>query len=305
VVSTPTHEDGSIDRAVLSRRLLIAAALSVGVAGFAYLLMVRTSLGQRFDNAALIVSFQQSESARINDGFFVAKASATVFFLALLTAVGVGVVRHRPRIGWTLAVTAVVSVLVTHALKVNVLTRPMLAASDQVVSAYNTYPSGHTATAVAAAMILVVVSPPAARGLVAVLAGAYASVIAQDVQTAGWHRPSDAIGAAFVVFAIVAVVAAVLARRRPVGRAAPRTNAIAYPVLAVAGLTSGLFSAINAARALNTLRKTSDTAAVTPSLRNDAHYFSISLTVLVVASLLAVLLALLGSADLDEPADPN
>ena len=298
--STPA-DDGTVDGVAISRRLLLAAAVCVGIAVIAYLLMVRTALGQRFDNAALIGASQQDYTERVNDSFFIAHTIATAFFLSLAIVITLGIFRRRWRLGLSLGVVAVLAVIVTHALKVKVLTRPVLVATDNVVTSYNTYPSGHTATAIAAALVLVVACPPRFRGAVAVLAGAYAAVIAQDVQTAGWHRPSDAIGAAFVVFALVAVVAAAFARWRPISIGSQQTHAAAYPILAVAWLTSGFFSAYNAARALNVLRTTSDAVSVTPTLRNDAHQFSIALTVLIIASLLAALLGLLGAADLDAP----
>jgi hypothetical protein len=47
----------------------------------------------------------------------------------------------------------------------------------------------------------------------------------------------------------------------------------------------------------------SDTLSPTPAVLNDAYHFSIYLTVLVVVTLLAALLVLLGSYDLDEPAE--
>lgn len=279
----------------LARRLLIAAGLSLGVAAFAYVLMVRTKLGQRFDNAALFGSFQQNPSARINDGFFVARWSATAFIAALVVVVTVAVWRRRPGVGVALAVTAVLTVLLTHWLKIDVLPRPTLVTSD-FIQFSNTYPSGHTATAVVAALVLVVITPPAYRGVVALVAGSYAAVIAQDVQTAGWHRPSDAIGAAFVAFALVAIVSAGIAQLRPVGNGPQRTHRAAYVVLALAALISAVICVIDAGHALNTLRHTS--SSIAPSRLNDAHQFSIWLTVLVVASLMAALLALLGPADL-------
>lgn len=284
----------------LVRRLLIAAVACLAVAASAYVLMVRTRLGQRFDNAALVGAFQQNSSARLSDSFFVAKTSAVAFCIALLVVIGVSLYRRRLRVGIALAVTAVLAVLITHGLKVDVLTRPVLVASDSI-QYKNSYPSGHTATAIAAALVLVVVMPPAFRGAMALLAGTYAAAIAQDVQTAGWHRPSDAIGAAFVVFALVAIVTAALARVGTVGTGRQRTHVVAYPVLGLAALVGGAYCVLDSVRAVHLLVRTNDSPTIAPALRNEVHQFSIGLTVLVVALLMALLLALLGSADLGVP----
>jgi membrane-associated phospholipid phosphatase len=262
--------------------------------------MVRTHLGQRFDDAALIGAIQGNTQVRLSDGFFVARTSAGAFIVAMIAVLAVAWCRRRLRLGVALVVTAVLAVLVTHALKVDVLTRPDLLPSEFVIRK-NSFPSGHTATAVAAAFVLVVVSPPSVRGGVAVLAGIYACVIASDVQTAGWHRPSDAIGACFVAFSLVAVTAAAVARRRQIGAGRRNTHPVAYGVLAIAWVVSAAVSVADAAHALATLRGSTDPRLATLSVRNDAHDFSIAMTVLVVATLLAALLALLGEADLDEP----
>ena len=176
--------DSEVDRGQLSYRLLLSAIACLAISAMAYFAMVRTTLGQRFDNAALIGAFQQNAADRIDDSFFVSKVSAAAFYLALALVIGGTLARHRPRLGLSLAGTAVAAVLFTHFLKVDVLTRPLLVAANDAVASHNTYPSGHTATAIAAALILVVASPPQIRGLVAVLAGTYASIIAQDIQTA-------------------------------------------------------------------------------------------------------------------------
>lgn len=283
----------------LSRRLVIAAVVSAVLAAVVYVLLVHTALGQRFDNAALLGAREQQSSVRANDVSILQRISADSFAVVLAILVGLGLLRRRLRLGLGVALAAGVAVVGTDILKV-VLDRPHLVGSDTQFSV-NTFPSGHTATAIACALALVVVSPPAWRGISAVLAGSYASFTAAAVQTAGWHRPSDAIGAAFLGFAAVAVVAAVIAAWRPVGSGRRFGHVPAFAVLAVAWLVAGAFSALNAARVLHFLADHSDSLSPTPAILNDAYQFSVNLTVLVVVSLLAALLVLLGPYDLDEP----
>jgi hypothetical protein len=288
-------------RRKLAVRLLIAAAVSVVLAVLTYLLMVRTRIGQRLDNAALIGSQQQSISSRVHDYFFLSRIRAGTFVVVLLAIVVFGAVRRRPRAGIAMAAAALAAVVTTDLAKNGILTRAYLVQSDSVRPT-NTFPSGHTATALGCALALVVLSPPIIRGVVAILAGWYAWVVAADVQTAGWHRPSDAIGAAFVAFAAIAVLAAAVAWWRPLGAGARIGHWAAYPILAVVAVVSAIVSAINASQGVAFLVRTSHVPLpLSDTVLNDAYEFSVNLTVSVVACLLIVLLLLLGKYDLDQP----
>jgi membrane-associated phospholipid phosphatase len=211
-----------------------------------------------------------------------------------------GVLRRRPRLGLAVAMAAGVAVVGTDLLRKVLLTRPPLVHSDLVASV-NTFPSGHTAAAISCAFALVVVSPPAWRGISAVVAGSYAWFTAAAVQTAGWHRPSDAIGAALLSFAVVALLSAVVAVRRPVGQGTRYLHAPAFVLLGVVWLGAAALSALYAVRVLRFLATHSASLQVTRPILDDAYHFSVNLTVVVVVSLLMLLLLLLGRHDLDQP----
>ncbi|MGN6473107.1 MAG: phosphatase PAP2 family protein [Mycobacteriales bacterium] len=285
---------------MLARRLLIAAVACVVLAAVAYLLMVRTRLGQRFDNAALLGSQEQAKSSRLRDIFFLERIRAATFAAVLVAIAAIGIARRRARLGVAMAFAAFVAVVGTDLAKNHILTRPQLVLTDAALRG-NTFPSGHTATAIGCALALVVLSPPAIRGVVAILAGSYSWIVAADVQTAGWHRPSDAIAASLLAFATIAVAAALLAWRRPTGSGSRVGHWVAYPVLAIVGIVSASLTALSAARALRILVNTVDSPRPRGALLNDAYEFSVSLTVLVVVSLLITLLLLLGARDLDQP----
>jgi PAP2 superfamily len=291
----------AVDPASLSMTLLTAAGFAATLAAATYLLMVRTTLGQRFDNAALFGAVEQSPSSRLHDIFFLERINAISFAIVLITIVALGFARRRRILGIAVALAALISVNGTDLLKDVVLTRPYLVADDAFRSA-NTFPSGHTATAIGCAFALVVLAPPAVRGLVAILAGSYSWAVAADVQTAGWHRPSDAIGAAFVCFAVICVVAAVVVRTRRTGSGTRLTHLPAFVVLGVVWIVSMVIAAINAARVLHFLARTSEPVTLTQAVLHDSYEFSVNLTVAVVVTLLIALLLLLGRADLDEPA---
>lgn len=284
----------------LDRRLLYAALVSAALAAADYLLMVRTTLGQRIDNAALVGSHEQVPSERLHDTFFLEKINAPNFIIVLLIIIGIGVLRRRPWLGLTAATGVVVSVSGVEFLKKVALGRPRLVTSD-VIYPFNTFPSGHTATAIACALALVIVSPPSLRGLSAVAAGTYAWITAADVQTAGWHRSSDAIGAAFIAFAVMALAAAALAKTRRI-RTGPRLLHIpAFLVFAGVWIYAALKTALNAARVTHYEQTHPVTLPPTPAVLNQAYQFNLNLTIVVVVSLLIALLVLLRNFDLDAP----
>jgi membrane-associated phospholipid phosphatase len=302
VVTQPALRDQPrlTDR-TLTRRLVVAAVISALVCAAVYVLLVHTALGQRFDNAALAGSEQQVGTAKLTEESILRRITGDSFAVVLGLIVLFGLVRRRPRLGIAVALAAGAAVVGTDLLRKVILTRPTLVHSD-VVFPVNTFPSGHTATAISCALALVVVSPPSWRGISAIIAGSYAWFTAAAVQTAGWHRPSDAIGAAFLGFAAIALLAAVIAAWRPVGYGKRFGHVPAFVVLGVVWLAAAAYSAINALRVMRFLANHADTLSPTRAILSDAYHFSIGLTIVVVISLLGTLLLLLGRADLDEPA---
>ena len=281
----------------LARRLAVASVLGLVAATVCYVVMVRTALGQRFDNAAYLGAREQLGSVSASDAGALREITADSFAAVLGVLVILGALRRRIVLGLAAALAAGVAVVVTHFLKVDILTRPLL--TVRVFTVQNTFPSGHTATAVACAMAVVLLSPPRWRGWAGVVAGAYGWITAAQVQTAGWHRPSDAIGAAFVAFASITAVAAVLAWSRPVSRQGSGRHRVALGVLGLVGLGALAVLARGLSNVLGYLR--GHDLGVTASgvgLRHDAYITGLALTVEVVVVLLMILLALLGPADL-------
>jgi membrane-associated phospholipid phosphatase len=261
---------------------------------------VHTSFGHRLDNAALIGANQQHLRTRNHDISILERITGDSFAVVLLALVAFGLARRRPRLGLGVAIAAGGSLVLTELLRKHILHRAYLVHSDTVYP-LNTFPSGHTTAAIACALALVVVSPPAWRGISAIVAGSYAGFTAAAVQTAGWHRPSDAIGSAFLSFAAITLVAAIIAAWRPVGSGRRYGHPLAFGVLAVVGVVAGALTALNGLRVLRFLLDHTEAYNPTPAILNDAYHFSVNLTILVVVALLAALLLLLGPNDLDEP----
>jgi membrane-associated phospholipid phosphatase len=280
-------------------RLLVAAALATALAAMVYLVFVHTSLGQRFDNAALIGSQLGHASTRANDVTQLQRISADSFAVVLAAIAVLGIIRRRPRLGISAAVAAAIAVIGTDVLKNHLLSRPDLVAG---ALSNNTFPSGHTATAIACALALVMVTAPRWRGLAAVIAGSYAWITAAQVQTAGWHRPSDAIGAALLGFAAVATVAALLSRWRPSGYVERSRHLVSLSVLSVIWLAGAAIAGLEAIRVLHYLAAHDPSLTLTSGIERDAYHFSVGVTVVVVVSMLMLLLVLLRGHDFDEPA---
>jgi membrane-associated phospholipid phosphatase len=282
----------------LAWRLAIASVLAMVAAAGCYLLMVRTSLGQRFDNAAYLGATDQVGGPAANAQL--RRITGDSFALVLVVLVVLGAVRRRLLLGLGAALAAALAVVGTDFLKDHLLTRPPLTAD--LLKVGNTFPSGHTATAVACAMALVIVSPPRWRGVAAVTAGAYAWITAAEVQTAGWHRPSDAIGASLLAFAAITAVSSALAVARPVTWNGAVRHRVAQGILGLVGLVDLVVIGWGLVRVLGYLRNHADGLVAPGSLREDAYVTGLAVTVGVVVVLLMILLALVGRADLGAPA---
>jgi membrane-associated phospholipid phosphatase len=262
--------------------------------------MIRTVLGQRFDRAASLGALGESRGVVTANEDVLQRITTDSLAAVLVVLVVIGLGRRRPLLGIGAAFAAGVAVVVTDVLKVHVLTQPNLIGMGSI----NTFPSGHTASAVACAMALVLVSPPRFRGAAAVVAGGYGWVTAAQVQTAGWHKPSDAIGAAFLALAAVTAVAGLLARYRPVERPrvgptpAGRWQRWPPAILRVVAVIAGLGTAGGLVDALTYVARHPEVDQ-SPAIWHAAYLTGLALTVGIVVLLLMVLLALLGGFELD------
>jgi membrane-associated phospholipid phosphatase len=276
-------------------RLGIAAVLAYGATAACYLLMVRTSLGQRFDRAAYLGIPGQRPTITKVSNTVLQQITAYSLVVALLILVAIGVLRRRPLLGVAAAFAAGFAVVLTDLSKAHVFSKPSFITTS--------FPSGHTATAVACAMALVFVSRPSWRGIAAVVAGSYGWITAAQVELAGWHRPSDAIGGACLAFGSVAAMAAVLACVRPVERDREGVPRWAVAVLAAVAVAAAAGTAWGLIVVLGNLRhhaSSTDSAAV----HHAAYLAGLALTVTVVVTLLLALIALMGRWDFDSRVAP-
>jgi membrane-associated phospholipid phosphatase len=272
----------------LAVRLLIVAVLAIGGAALGYVVARRTSPGLRYDSAAYSGSIPINPA--VLGGRVLRYITGDSLAVVLVVLVVIGFVRRRRLLGVTAAFAAGATAVVTDVLKDEVFTRPYFARHLPLVA--NTFPSGHTATAVVCAMALMLVSPPRWRGVVAVVAGAYGWITAIQAQTTSAHRPSDVIGAALLALAAVAGVAGLLAWFRPVGRA-PGRHAVSQAVLGVLAVTIWNFTKIVGRLQL---RKAGEFGSA--AVQHDAFLAGTAFSVVVILGLVMALLALLRDAEL-------
>ena len=234
-MSGPTMQTSRpVGRSPSRRRGLVAAVLlallASLLAGAAYTVFVRTTVGQRVDQSALV---------RV-DG----RPQATMQLAATLNELTIGVAvavltccvliaLARRRFAYALAAVALVGgANVTTQLAKQLLPRPELGYGD-----VNSLPSGHTTVTMSLAVALLLVLPSVSRGLVVLVGSLGTTVVGVGMVVTGWHRPSDVVVAFAVCAAWAGLVGALLLLTSP--SAAPprrghRVTAVLGAVVAVA-----------------------------------------------------------------------
>jgi membrane-associated phospholipid phosphatase len=227
--------------------LILLALASAAAVLVVYLLVVRTYWGQRLDEHAFVGhDFFTSREAQADSFLRIVSIGSLLLATALVAAVAA--IRRRPRLALLAAASIAGSILCTEILKHLILERPAIIAANIVD---NSYPSGHTTVGMAVAVAAMLVVPRRLLVPTALGAGLFGSAFGVAVVAAGWHRPSDAVGAFFVVIAVAALCAAaghafpdraeaVARRTRRLPRIRIGTTELGLLALALGGL--GLFA---------------------------------------------------------------
>jgi membrane-associated phospholipid phosphatase len=202
-----------------------------------YVVAVHTSWGQQVDDAALSGRTTRPNVLHATDRLL---NTISITSIVLIGAVIVAVALARGR--WHLAITAAVVILGAN-LTTEFLKHELLGRHDLVTGANPlptpSFPSGHTTVAMSLALGLVLVVPASIRAVTALGGLAYAGLVGTGTVTAGWHRPSDAMGAYLVATAWAAAGAAGLIWWRGTVRARGRDREdtrIVSPLLIGAGI---------------------------------------------------------------------
>ena len=194
------------DPSRISRQLLVLAFVAALAVIVVYFVAVGTRWGQSLDERALlgrdVISELRTDQA---DGFLRIVSVGTLTLATLLVA-GVAFLRGRPRRALIAAASIGLAIACTEILKLVVLERPDLVPTT-VNDGENSYPSGHTTVGMAVCIAAMLVVPVRLRLATALASGGIGAAFGIAVVAAGWHRPSDAVGAYFVCLAAGAVAA--------------------------------------------------------------------------------------------------
>lgn len=198
---------------------------------------VRGERGQLFDTVALEGNAIGQDRV---DGLANTVLNAVSFAsLAVATVVVAVIALARGRVLLTLVVTAFVATanVVTQVLK-HGLYRPDFGVDPERVTAGNSFPSGHATVAMSVVIALVLVVPPKARGVVAILGAVYAAFAGVATMSLGWHRPSDVAGAVLIVggCAALACLMLVLAHGRDARVRTDDARPLAVALLTIASV---------------------------------------------------------------------
>ena len=162
-----------------------------------YLIFVGTRAGQATDTLAMFALSELNGAFAPWDQVLLREGYVFILVPLIAAAVIVALVRRRFALGARMLVMVVAATVTTQLLKHFLLSRPALGITYYMT---NSFPSGHTTTAGAAAVALVMVAADRWREVATYLSALVLWLVALAVIVARWHRPSD-------VFAAICVVA--------------------------------------------------------------------------------------------------
>ncbi|QWF84341.1 phosphatase PAP2 family protein [Amycolatopsis sp. CA-230715] len=214
--------------------------LCVAIFFASYLGFVLTGAGQRWDRDVFRrLSTETSTVVQDFSSWLLARIGCVPLLLGTtLGVLAIGFLRRIPRTGVLAAAVIPCSIGASRLLKVVVLDRPELGPEPEL--AHNTFPSGHVTAATATGLALLMVAPRTASPWLFAVDVVLAVLAGLAVVIAGWHRPSDAIGAAALAGAVYCSLALVVRagrrvttrakHRRPRGRRSRASAASSAPL---------------------------------------------------------------------------
>ncbi|MFF9011743.1 phosphatase PAP2 family protein [Streptomyces sp. NPDC014870] len=213
------------------KRMRRACLGSVLLMAIVYAGLVLTATGQRWENAVLTGRLTDETLAAAHEANHTLQhITLSSLAAALLLLAAIGTIRRRYALTAAAVGTVAVSLLLTEVLKRFLLVRPDLVDAPPHLT-QNSFPSGHTTIATSVMFGLVLVVPYRLRGLAVGLGALWAIAVGAYTVAAGWHRPSDVIGADLLVLAVGCGLLAIVARRGKVALA--RTRRHPYRILFV------------------------------------------------------------------------
>lgn len=218
------------------RQLLLGSLFCAVLLAAGYFAFVTTAWGHKMDEDAYFgrnVLSWKVEKLNLDILDLTSKSALVVAAMVLL---GIAAVRRCTLVG-ILAVAGFGGAVVGAEMLKHVLPWRVLVPEDVSLKPgfqTDTYPSGHATIGTSFAMSLLLVASPRWRPWLTVVSGGISAAYAVGVLFAGWHRPSDSLGALAWSGLCMTVVAALAVRLR--GRPAPAIAESGRAMLSSAGM---------------------------------------------------------------------
>src|ERR1700676_1856808 len=181
----------------IQKRLLFGALLSAALLIAGYLIVVSTSWGHQLDDDAYFGRKALSRKVIQLDSDMLDLVSKAALLLAAVVLLVIAAVRRCTFVGVIAVAGFGFAVIGAEVLKHKLPWRALVP-NDGLLEGYmhtDTYPSGHATIGTSLALSLLLVSSSRWRPWLAVAAGGISAIFATAVLFAGWHRPSEALGA--------------------------------------------------------------------------------------------------------------
>lgn len=218
-------------------------ALAWGATWFLAQIALGTRTGQWLDEQALRAANDMWGTGTSRVGSWLLEALDLLPTLALAVgaiAVVIFTVRSRRALPALVGVGGFVAALTTvQILKRWVLDKPNFAIHEAII---NSFPSGHSALAAAAGMVVVLAAPARYRPWTALIAALVTTVAGASTVINAWHRPSDVIAAVLVTAGWGLLGGLVLCGTT--GRAEQRPGLWVAVVMVLAGVTLVLLAGL-------------------------------------------------------------
>jgi PAP2 superfamily len=208
--------DWTVQSRLLLGALVCAVLLIVGYFG-----LVSTSWGHQLDNDAYLGRQALNWRVIMLDSDILDLVSKALLLLAAAIVLIIAAVRRCAAVGVIAVVGFGCAVVGAEFLKHKLPWNALVPSDAMLANRFQsgTYPSGHATIGTSLALSLLMVSSSRWRPWLAVAAGCFTATFATGVLFAGWHRPSDALGAlawsGFCMTVAAACAAKLLGRPRP------------------------------------------------------------------------------------------
>jgi hypothetical protein len=186
------YTDQTIQRGLLLGALVCAVLLIVG-----YFVFVSTPWGHQLDDDAYFGRTALSRKVVSLDNGVLDLVNKAALLLAVVVLLAIAAVRRCTIVGVIAVMGFAFAVIGAEVLKHKLPWRALVPNDALLERRFqaDTYPSGHATIGTSLALSLILVSSSRWRPWLAVGAGCMSATFATAVLFAGWHRPSDALGA--------------------------------------------------------------------------------------------------------------